>query len=206
MNSMSGAAAVRMYLDDLTVRSPRVDDILQAETAVREYANDWKTSCISPKTSSFATTSSAQISMERLPYVVIDELKCLGTYHLMTKGTPKLGLAAYEKKLQVAELRVKRVQWMRPPWNLRQFVLASNAIAGLVWCPIGQPHDEQQLRALDLMIFHTMFSANPKAVQKVAKEFFWAVLTKGHALSASVARLFALTTTLRRMRPEFQRG
>ena len=110
----------------------------------------------------------------------------------------------WRRKLNMARLRLRRVGWMKLPWDLRQQLVAGNAIASLTWCPIGQPHDLRALRAMDLVTLHTMFATNPKALQKMAKEIFWTNLVRGHRLSAEVARTFNLVVALRRLRPQYQ--
>ena len=75
--SMTPKATTRMYLDDLTVRSPLINDMERAEATVRKYAQDWKIQ-ISPKTVAFCTGPSAKMSISRLPYVVVDETEVAG--------------------------------------------------------------------------------------------------------------------------------
>ena len=143
-------------------------------------------------------------SLHRLPYKATEELKWLGTFHHLGRTDRKGATAATTKKIAATRQRLRRIQWMQLPWALKEHFIASNALAGLTWCPLGQCHDVKQLRAVDLQVFHTMFGGNPKALQKVAKEFFWTTLVRGHKISSLVGRTFSLYVALRHMTPVYQ--
>ena len=177
------ALEARMYLDDLVVRSCDMESLRRADEAVHHFAAE-RGIQISPKTTAFAMDDTGRHALRRMNHPITTEFKWLGTHHTTTGGNQtEAAEQALIKKLDTARLRLQRVSWIKLPWDLRQQLVMGNALAGLVWCPVGQPHDLHRLRAMDLATFHSMFAANPKALQKAAKEIFWTTLVKGHRLA-----------------------
>ena len=193
----------RMYMDDLTYRAIAWDAIQLADSVVQDFAAAWGIS-ISPKTQTFSTSTAGHLSLRRLSYNPTEELKWLGTHHHLGRTDGVGAAAATTKKITTTRQRLRRIQWMQLPWALKEHFIATNAIAGLAWCPLGQCHDVKQLRAVDLQVFHTMFGGNAKALQKVAKEFFWTTLVRGHKISSLVVRTFSLYVALRHMTTNYQ--
>ena len=196
------AAHTRMYMDDLTYRTTTWASLDEADTTVRRCGQTWGIT-ISPKTTSFTTAKQdQQHDVHRLGYLPSAEVKWLGTYHIFQPSTRPLATAALQKKITTAKQRLRRIHWLEAPWDLRQHYIATSALSGLCWCPLGQVYDPAPLKALDHMVLQHMFGGNPAALQKIARELFWTTLVKGHKLSSLVARVFSTIVALRHMRPE----
>ena len=195
---------VRMYLDDLTIRSCDSSSILRADDAVREYATQWRIQ-LSPKTTSFAVDHAAYQGIRRLGHPSSPSLKWLGTFHHLQGKMSQAAIAALQTKINTTRLRLRRLQWIQAPWALRQQLILGNALPGLIWCPLGQPTDLRAFRSIDQTVLTTMMATNPTALQKMAREVFWTCLVKGHRMAVTVARTFATLVALRQARPQFQR-
>ena len=196
-------ATTKMHMDDLVYRATTWEQVEAADTVVRQFSADWGVA-ISPKTHAFSVSRAGRMITRRLEYQTTCELQWLGTFHHFPFSQRQRAEAAFGKKLQIAQQRLHRVAWLKVPWELRQHYIASNALAGLTWAPLGQPHPVSQLRGLDSQVFHVMKGGNPKALQKMAKKIFWCILVKGHRLSTLVARTISTIVALRHASPEQQ--
>ena len=159
------SSTTTMYMDDLVYRAATSADLERADQAVHDFGADWGIS-ISPKTKAFSVSWAGTYATQRLPYETTGELKWLGAYFHLPHSQRQQAEAAFDKKLAVARQRLHRVAWMRPPWDLRQHYIASNALAGLVWAPLGQPHSLPRLRALDTQVFHIMMGETPRRYRR----------------------------------------
>ena len=198
-----GQAEIRMYLDDLTVRSRQLVVLDAVDDEVRRYADRWGIK-LSPKSVAFATDSAGRGILPRLNHPIVAEFKWLGTFHNLNSRERPLASDAFKTKVTTTRTRIRRLQWANLPWDLRQYLLASNVVAGLCWYPIGQPVEPTTLRSLELSVFYAMFNTNPKALQKAAREAFWCYLVKGHRMHIAANRAFSLIACFRRMRPTFE--
>ena len=203
VRAADGAAEIRMYLDDLTVRTRHGAVLDTVDNEVREYARRWGIK-LSPKSIAFATDRAHHNLLRRINHPVVEEFKWLGTFHHLCSRDRPQALKAFTTKVATTRTRLKRLQWAHLPWNLRQHLISTNVMAGPCWYPLGQPVEEGVLKSLELSVFYAMFNTNPKALQKAAREAFWCFLVKGHRMHATAARAFAMLACLRRLRPEYQ--
>ena len=152
VKAADGAAEIRMYLDDLTVRTRDGAVLDTVDNEVREYARRWGIK-LSPKSIAFATDRAHHTLLRRLNHPVVEEFKWLGTFHHLCSRDRPLALRAFTTKVATTRARLKRLQWAHLPWNLRQHLISTNVMAGLCWYPLGQPVEAGVLKSLELSVF-----------------------------------------------------